>query len=139
MYIEILIIILLLYVLYHILFDITEHYMYNDPMLDKLKLKLSVIDPNIQHINIFGGPKSYTVNKRKIYICMKDEYGRYYDENMLIYVICHEYAHMLCRNIGHSGEFPSIFQNLLDKAQYHGLYNPNIPPVKNYCERGDYS
>lgn len=124
---------LLAYIAYNLLFNMVEHYLYNDPVLEELKFKLSAIDPKIKDMEIYEGNKSYTVNKKKIYICTKDENGNYYDKNMLTYVICHEYAHTLCTEIGHTELFNEIFQVILKKAEIAGVYNPNIPPIKNYC------
>ena len=39
---------------------------------------------------------------------MKDPQGQYYSENMLIYVLAHEYAHCLAKSIGHTDEFHEI-------------------------------
>lgn len=104
-----------------------------DPLLDKLQKDLAVLDPKFKTTELFVGDKSYTINKKKVYICLKDPHGRYYNRNMLVYVICHEYAHILCDEIGHTPKFFRIFDDLLKRATAHGLYNPSIPLVKEYC------
>ena len=104
-----------------------------DPILRELYSKLSVLHPKFKQVELYEGNQSYTLNKRKIYICLKDENGKYYHDNMLVYVICHEYAHILCNEIGHTKKFFAIFDQLLAKAVQMGYYNPNIPPLKNYC------
>lgn len=88
-------------------------------------------------IKYYRGEKSYTINKEKVYICMKDNDGNYYDENMLVYVIAHEMAHCICDEIGHTKKFHEIFKELLTKLINQGYYNPSIPVIKNYCEDGD--
>lgn len=122
---------LLLLVVY--MFCNIDYYVARDPLLEELRQQLSVLHPRFKDIQIFEGTRSYTINKSKSYICLKDEHGRYYNRNMLVYVICHEYAHVLCDEIGHTNKFFEIFQDLLNKAAAKGLYNPSIPPLRNYC------
>jgi hypothetical protein len=80
-----------------------------------------------------GSNKSFTVNKEDVYICMKDERNNYYEDNMLIYVILHELAHVLCDEVGHTEKYKDIFRGLLRRAQQAGLYDPNQPPIDDYC------
>ncbi len=110
-----------------------EHFTSGDPILDQLRSELAVLHPTFENVEMYRGNKSYTINKEKVYICLKDEHGQYYDRNMLVYVICHEYAHILNKKPGeHTPHFFSIFDDLLKKAAAAGLYNPNIPPVFKY-------
>jgi hypothetical protein len=104
-----------------------------DPMLQTLKEKLKTIHPAVEKLQFKKGDKSYTINKEEVYLCLKDENGNYYNENMLMYVALHELAHAICDEIGHTQKFHNIFQGLLDKAYYMGLYNPSIPIIQNYC------
>jgi hypothetical protein len=104
-----------------------------DPLLRELKRQLAVIDPRFREVEINEGRKSYTINKKKVYICLKDKSNRYYNRNMLVYVICHEYSHILCDEIGHTDKFFEIFDGVLVKAERHGLYDPSVPILDNYC------
>ena len=104
-----------------------------DPVLKELQEQLSVLHPRFKSIELYEGKKSYTLNKKHVYICLKDENGRYYNRNMLVYVCLHEYAHLLNVEIGHGKEFQQIFQQVLNAASERGLYNPSIPPLKQYC------
>lgn len=104
-----------------------------DAYLSDLKNQLSVLDPKLKDIKIYVGDQSYTINKRKIYICLKDENGDYYQRNMLVYVILHEFAHVLCDEIGHTELFFDIFNGILNQAAKKGLYDPSIPPLEKYC------
>ena len=132
-------IVLIIYVLYYIynsLYTFTEYYYKSDPFLSELHRTLSVLHPKLKTVQIFEGDQSYTLNKKKIYICLRDKNGDYYGRNMLTYVLCHEYAHVLCDKIDehtHSKEFFEIFDDLIYKATQMGLYNPSIPPIDNYC------
>lgn len=110
-----------------------ESFAPRDPVLNELKEQLGELHPKFKNVELYVGDKSYTINKKRVYICLKDEKGRYYSRNMLCYVILHEYAHMLCDEIGHTEKFGQVFQKLLKQAAERGLYNPNIPPVSDYC------
>lgn len=105
----------------------------SDPVLYQIQQQLAEIHPRFRNVELYVGDKSYTINKKKVFICLKDEKGRYYSRNMLCYVILHEYAHMLCDELDHTDKFRQIFEDLLAKASARGLYNPNIPPISNYC------
>jgi hypothetical protein len=124
------IVLLTLVVLYYVN---VESFSTQDPVLDQLKTQLAELHPRFKHVELYVGDKSYTINKRKVFICLKDERGRYYSRNMLCYVILHEYAHMICTELGHTDKFRKVFDDLLQRATARGLYNPNIPPVSNYC------
>lgn len=111
----------------------TEWFFQQDPVLSRLKEQLAELHPRFRTVEIHVGDNSFTLNKRKVFICLKDEKGRYYSRNMLCYVILHEYAHMLCDELGHTAKHSRIFEDLLKKAADKGLYNPHIPPISNYC------
>lgn len=87
----------------------------------------------MREITIVEGKKSYTLNKKNIYLCLKDANKKYYDINSLMYVSLHEIAHVLCEEIGHTQRFAKIFNALLNHASSLNLYDPNKPFVKNYC------
>lgn len=113
---------------------IADHYeKYHDPKLDEIRDRLSIVFPEIKSIDIAGSNKSFTINKKHVYICSKDENGQYYDDNMLIYVILHELAHVLCDEVGHTEKYKQIFRSLLERAHKAGLYDPSKPPIDNYC------
>lgn len=122
----------------------------SDPILDLLVARTSVLfnQPNkkytgalamlntkniMKDITIVPGDKSYTINKKKIYMCLKDANNEYYNLNMLTYVLLHEIAHTLSVSVNHTEEFKQIFGELLYEAIQQGVYNPNIPIVMDYC------
>ncbi len=117
----------------YFLFQKIEYFTSHDPVLDELRNQLAVLHPKFKDVELYEGKKSYTINKEKVYICTKDTNGRYYSRNMLCYVILHEYAHMICDEIGHTRKFQTIFDDLLQQASDYGLYNPSIPPLTDYC------
>lgn len=130
-------ILLLLLIFYKLSPDIEcfveDYFVPDDPILRELRKQLAVLHPAFENVRIYEGTKSYTINKRRVYICLKDENGRYYPRNALVYVILHEYAHILCDEIDHTEKFFAIFRSLLEKAAGFGLYDKTIPFIKNYC------
>lgn len=131
-YIPLIVIIIILIICAFLFQQIKENHDGDDPVLYRLKQKLKMIDPSIENFELYKGNKSYTINKKKVYLCIKDENGNYYDDNTLIYVFLHEIAHVLCTEIGHTDGFYDIFNDLLDKAAGLGMYNGK-PIVSNYC------
>jgi Zn-dependent peptidase ImmA (M78 family) len=109
----------------------TEFY---DPKLEEMRERIAVAIPEIRNVKLSGSNKSFTINKEHIYICTKDEKGQYYDENMLMYVLLHELAHVLCDEVGHTEKYKQIFRTLLHRAHEAGLYDPSNPPIDNYCK-----
>jgi hypothetical protein len=124
-------------IIWWVTFCVKEHHLQDDPMLYKLKHIMEPLHHEVKTLKLYKGDKSYTINKQKIYLCLRDEHGDYYPTNMLIYVLIHEFAHYLNKeDIGHTEKFHQIFDQLLDKAHELGIYNPSIPPLENYCMHG---
>jgi len=114
--------------------SIKEHHLQDDPKLQQLKEMLTPLHPVVKDLKLYKGKKSYTINKEKIYLCLKDQDGNYYSNNMLIYVLLHELAHLLNKeDIGHTEKFHEIFEGLIEKAHNLGIYNTSIPPIQDYC------
>lgn len=133
--------------------QIQEYYTKDDPKLKEIKklfedffkqdrywnAPLDMLNKRniMEEIEMYRGNKSYTINKEKIYVCLKDENGNYFSDNMLIYVIAHEISHVICSEIGHTDLFHNIFEELLLELIAAEIYNPSIPIDQNYCEGGD--
>jgi len=88
-------------------------------------------------ITLSKGKKSYTLNKEDIYLCLKDENDKYYEDNMLIYVLLHEISHSICDEIGHTEKFHKLFNALTQKAIELKIYDNKIPLIRNYCLYND--
>ena len=88
----------------------------------------------LDEVKINEDNQSYTINKEKIYLCLTDKENKFYSNNMLTYVLLHEFAHTLCKSVGHTPEFHAIFEKLLKEAIVRGLYDPSIPVDPEYCK-----
>ena len=125
-----------------------------DPILERLQEKLRPLFEDdttydglmasvnrkkiLNQVSLAKGNKSYTLNKEDIFLCVHDEKGAYYDENLLIYVLLHEIAHSLnVVDIGHTPRFHKIFDELLQKATKMGIYDPSKEIRRDYCMYND--
>lgn len=133
-YVTLCIFIFSVFFVYFIVNRIREKFEEDDPMLGRLRAILKDIFPDMNNVILLRGEKSYTINKKRIHLCLTDENGKYYDQNMLVFVLLHELAHVRCTEIGHTDAFHRIFRGLLDTATIHGIYDPSVPPIKDYCE-----
>lgn len=119
--------------LFAVITQIKEHHKQDDPVLQSVKRELAEVHPIVNDLSFYEGDKSYTINKQKVFMCLKDENDEYYNKNMLYYVALHEIAHALNDEIGHTEKFHKIFDELLERATELGIYDPSIPPIPNYC------
>lgn len=127
--------IIVVVLIFFVMTRFVEEFKKEDPMLHTIRHKIRPLHPEtVDRIVLLEDNKSYTINKKKVYLCLKDENGDYYDENMLVFVAVHELAHVLCDEIGHTDKFQKIFQDLLNKATDLQIYDPSVAPIQNYCE-----
>ncbi len=110
----------------------------DNDILMRIKNDICRLNPKFKSLNFRVGNASETINKKNVYLCLKDSTGNYYDYNMLMYVTLHECAHVLSKAIDSdhnntSQEFMDNFKMLLDKAESIGIYDPNLPKIQNYC------
>ena len=93
----------------------------------------------MNQIRLCKGGSSYTIDKQFMYICTKDENDEYYEDTMLMHVLLHETAHVICDEIGHTKKFDDIFRELMDEAHaptcpnQSPIYDKFAPLVDNYC------
>jgi hypothetical protein len=134
LYIAVIFIILLSSVRY---FKRQERFHNEEPIIARIKFDCSKLDDKIKTIDFYPADESYTEDKKRIYLCLRDENDKYYDYNMLMYVAIHECAHALTDVIDpehKTVEFKTMFQNLLQKAEKLGLYDPSKEIIENYCK-----
>jgi hypothetical protein len=114
-----------------------------EPLFTDEKIYYGVLEPlnnrkNIlNEISLYKGDKSYTINKHKIYLCLRDENGEYYNDMMLLHVLIHEICHCLCDEIGHTEKFHVMLEALLEEAHKMGVYNKNYELIQDYCTYND--
>lgn len=87
--------------------------------------------------NILNKYTSYSVNKGdELVICLKSKKsGKIHDINLLMYVVLHEIAHIMCPEYGHGPLFIKIFKYITEEAVKAGIYK-KIDFEKNpteYC------
>lgn len=113
------------------------------PLFSKDKIYDGVLEPLnnrkdiLNEISLYKGDKSYTINKHKIFLCLTDENGEYYNDMMLLHVLIHEICHCLCDEIGHTEKFNVMLESLLDEAHKMGVYNKNYELIQDYCTYND--
>ena len=80
---------------------------------------------------------SYSVNKgEKISICLRNkEDNTFEDDNIIMFVVLHELAHLITIDVGHTKKFWNNMKELLEKAEKINIYYPEDYSKKNieYC------
>ncbi len=114
-----------------------EYYSEKHPVIDEIKRRFHVINPEYFQIPLRSGDKSYTENKTAITLCIVNPAtNKYYDINTLMYVALHELAHCITKADGkesHGDEFKQNFARLLHEAQAKRVYDDRIPIPLTYC------
>lgn len=131
----------LFYLTYKVLtltIDTYEHKV-EDPLAKTLIEELRMVDPSIDaivdNLNFYNGVnRTYTMNKRDVYLCSVDANGQQYHKNQLVLAMLHELSHALCPDVGHSQRFNQILDDLLQKAAAKGLYDPSQKSDPSYCQ-----
>ena len=115
--------------------QVNEHFNKQNPYLIECVNEVKEHFPKVNELRFYEGDESYTLNKEKVYICVKDKKtNELYDKNILKYVILHEYAHSICPEIGHTPLYQKIFNKVLTEAVDKGVYDPNVKIPINYCK-----
>ena len=143
-------ILIILYVFYQVLNEVRDHYetfeqdQYVLSLIDDIRQIDPSVDEIVDRLRFFEGDKSYTIDKRYVYICKKDKKtSEQYHRNQLTLVLIHEISHALCDEVGHTDKFNDIFEYLLAKAENtvfrkdgkeYLVHDPRIPSVDGYCE-----
>jgi hypothetical protein len=111
---------------------------YDDPMIKRIHDKLIKVDVRAKNLSVKASSQSFTEDKKRTYLCLRNEQGEYYDENMLMYVALHELAHAISKQVDtehRTDEFRDNFKLLLKKAESLGYYDPSLPLEYNYCKQ----
>ena len=103
---------------------------YAEKILNSLKNDINKVHPIAEYHLSFHPLEcctledSATEDKKKVFICVKDKHGRYYNYNKLLQVILHELAHAQSKSVdpNHtSAEFLSNYNHLMNKASAMGI------------------
>lgn len=134
-------ILIIVYIFYRIMMEVRDNYenQNEDVFSRELVEKIRRIDPRVDEVvdqlRFFEGDKSYTLDKKYVFLCKRDKKtGQQYHNNQLVLVLIHEISHALCDEVGHTPKFDAIFEDLLNKATLAGVYDDTIPHVEGYCE-----
>ena len=137
------------FIIWLVVMQIEEYKLQDDPKLVELKKRIAPLfmkkdykgllcDMNsgdiLNKISLYKGDKSYTINKQKIFLCLKDENGSYYDDMMRMYVLLHELSHVLCDEVGHTQKFHDIFDEMLEESHKQGVYDNSYAIIQDYCQ-----
>jgi hypothetical protein len=125
-----------LIIIFIILLILVEWYNKEDSrVIGRLSHDAELIVPGItKRCTILSGDSTYTENKNKIYILIRDPSGRYYNFDTLMYALLHEIAHVIVPEIGHTQMFMEVFRNLLTRANEIGIYEPSRVDM-TYCRQ----
>lgn len=109
-----------------------------DPMLIHLKADLFKIEPRSARLEFYPGSESYTEDKERIFICMKDQSGNYYPYSTLLLVALHELAHAFTDVIDTkhvTKEFLELNNELRQRAIDLGLLREDQMVDPTYCKK----
>ena len=123
--------------LLYIYFNMNKIETYQDPLIIRIVEDLIKVEPRVKDLHFEASNESFTEDKKRVYLCLKDENGQYYDYNMIMYVCLHELAHAFSNSVdeNHTGEeFKENFRKLLKRGEEVGIYNSSLPLNYNYCK-----
>lgn len=133
---DIIILIISLSLITAVLFVYHKDRCYKDPLIQRLREDLIRIDPRTSKLSFYASDESFTEDKERVFLCLKDNSGQYYPYNFILMVALHELAHAFTEVIDKNHvtpEFKNMFTMLKLKAQQLGLYDPDGPIVTDYC------
>jgi hypothetical protein len=102
-------------------------------------MSMNVVDDKVKNVPVYPYSSSFTDNKEKIYLCVKDKRGKFFSPNDMIYVLLHEYAHATTRNERdpHGPKWRKNFHRYLKIAESKGLYDRSkVLPIEYMTECG---
>ena len=93
-----------------------------------------VIDENVKEIPVTPYNSSFTEDKKKIFVCVKDKKGNFFNKNDMMYVMLHEYAHATTKvkEDPHGPAWRKNFDRYLKIAEEKGLYDSSIKLSMEY-------
>ena len=107
-----------------------------DPILNRLIKDAKLIEPRSAELEFFTSDESYTEDKKRIFLCLKDKNNQYYSYNHLIQVLIHELAHAFCSVIDKehkTDEFNNLHLQYRKTAESKNLVDLSDPVPPTYC------
>ena len=107
-----------------------------NPVLNKLIRDAKLVEPRSDTLEFFTSDESYTEDKKRIFMCLKDRDGKYYKYNHLMQVLLHELAHAFSSVIDKehkTPEFNNLHNEYRNKAQALNLVDLSDQVPHNYC------
>lgn len=95
-----------------------------DAVLNNLRKDAIKIEPDSTRLEFFPSDESYTEDKKRVFLCLKDKEGKYYEYNHLLQVLVHELAHAFTDVIDKEHKTPE-FNNK------HNEYRQKLNDLKN--------
>lgn len=107
-------------------------------MIIRLQEAIHNIDPSLAQYKMYPGKESMTVNKKDVYLCLKNpKTHQLYPTNLMLYIALHELAHILSKSYSlthHNDEFQRNFSMLINKACEKGYCFDNLEIPSDYCK-----
>jgi len=96
--------------------------------LNKIINQCSQCYKNIKNVDIkTTNGNTHTLNKNTILINVFDKRtNTFFSSNTIMYVLLHEYAHILCSDFGHTQQFFTIFIQLVEGAVKCGILDLSL-------------
>ena len=71
--------------LLYIYFNMNKIETYQDPLITRIVEDLIKVEPRVKDLHFEASNESFTEDKKRVYLCLKDENGQYYDYNMIMF------------------------------------------------------
>ena len=113
-----------------------ESYSEQDPIITRLHADMVRVDARLANIKFHASKESYTLDKREVFLCIRDKSGKLYDYNFLVYVGLHESAHVLSKIYDQkhtSPDFINLFAELRRRAVELNIWDSSQPLIVDYC------
>lgn len=76
---------------------------------------------------------TYTLDKRRVFVRMRDDHGERFADCIVRYVLVHELAHVLNATTGHDESFRRLLRRLEQCARRHPMCPENVAEDFNRC------
>lgn len=103
--------------------QVVDHMYTKFPLsVDVQRLQKNFDSKLISEGNIESGYTSFSINKQKIVLCIRQTDKQFVDYNTMIYVSLHELCHLMTKELDHPPQFWKNFKIILEEAILIGVY-----------------